>query len=247
MHQRIANATFQVIAGNSLGSGFSFIRGDLVVTNLHVVAGCCDPQFLHQINAIVVKTEAEQQIEAQILHVNGLNDFAIMKLLSPLPEGREILQPVDGFAPTRGTKLIFAGYPHGIPQLLTSEAIISAPLDNDRFALDGMINGGNSGGPIVDVETGGVVGVVTERRYLLGDAVDAIAGNAKALAETLKRTKVAMRVGAIDFTKINQMYAESLNVIVDALSQNANSGIGIGFPISPVTKAFENKIRNTLY
>lgn len=46
MHQTLANATFQVIAGDSRGSGFSFMREDLVVTNFHVVATCCDLQSM---------------------------------------------------------------------------------------------------------------------------------------------------------------------------------------------------------
>ncbi len=36
MHQRLANATFQVISGNFSGSGFSFISKDVVITNYHV-------------------------------------------------------------------------------------------------------------------------------------------------------------------------------------------------------------------
>jgi len=174
--------------------------------------------------------------------VNVDNDFAIMKLLSPLPVGRAILQPADSFMSERGKRVIFAGYPHGFPELLTSEAIISAPMDAGCFALDGMINKGNSGGPIVEVEEGKVVGIVTRRRYPLGDAAGVIADNARALVETFSRTNMVMSIGAIDFAKINQMYAESLNVIVDALSLNANSGIGIGFPISPVTEVVEKAI-----
>ncbi len=33
MHQRLANATLQVISGNFSGSGFSFISKDVVITN----------------------------------------------------------------------------------------------------------------------------------------------------------------------------------------------------------------------
>lgn len=83
MHQTLANATFQVIAGDSRGSGFSFMREDLVVTNFHVVATCCDLQSMRQINNVTLQTEANEHIGAQILHVDGSNDFAIMQLQSP--------------------------------------------------------------------------------------------------------------------------------------------------------------------
>lgn len=83
MHQTLANATFQVIAGDSRGSGFSFMREDLVVTNFHVVATCCDLQSMRQINNVTLQTEANEHIGAQILHVDGSNDFAIMQLQPP--------------------------------------------------------------------------------------------------------------------------------------------------------------------
>lgn len=83
MHQNLANATFQVIAGKSRGSGFSFMRENLVVTNLHVVATCCDLQTKCQINDVILQTEANESIDAKILHVDGSNDFAIMQLQSP--------------------------------------------------------------------------------------------------------------------------------------------------------------------
>lgn len=104
MHQTLANATFQVIAGDSRGSGFSFMREDLVVTNLHVVATCCDLQNLRQINHVILQTEVNEHIEAQILHIDGDNDFAIMRLQSQLPARRTVLQPSAGFAPSRAEK-----------------------------------------------------------------------------------------------------------------------------------------------
>lgn len=102
-----------------------------------------------------------------------------------------------------------------------------------------MVNGGNSGGPIVDPDDGRVVGIVTQRRFPKGESADAIANHAKGLAQAIQSSRVTMSIGGLDFTGMNQMYAESLNVIVDLISLNANSGIGIGFPISPVVEAIE--------
>ncbi|WP_375144306.1 trypsin-like peptidase domain-containing protein, partial [Escherichia coli] len=85
------------------------MRENLVVTNLHVVATCYDLQTKCQINDVILQTEANESIDAKILHVDGSNDFAIMQLQSPLPGGRTVLQPSAGFAPSRGRKVIFAG------------------------------------------------------------------------------------------------------------------------------------------
>ncbi|HCO6569863.1 TPA: trypsin-like peptidase domain-containing protein [Escherichia coli] len=239
MHQHIANATFQVIAGTSCGSGFSFIRADLVVTNWHVVKPLVDLATKQAIGLVKLVTESAQELQAQIVHVDLANDFAILKLLESLPNDRVVLQPATEFNPTRGLRLIFAGYPHGLPQLLTSEAIISAPMTGGQFAIDGMVNGGNSGGPIVLAETGNVVGVVTERRYVGGENAKEIADKAEALLKDVNNMQMSISFGGIDFGRINSLYAESLSTIVQVLNSNANPGIGIGFPLKPIIEAIE--------
>ncbi|WP_316549516.1 S1 family peptidase [Klebsiella michiganensis] len=239
MYQNLANATFQVIAGDSCGSGFSFMREDLVVTNFHVVATCCDLQELRQINPVILQTEANEHIGAQILHIDGDNDFAIMRLQSPLPGGRTVLQPSAGFTPTRGKKLIFAGYPHGMPQLLTHEGIISAPLEKGRFSIDGMVNGGNSGGPVVDASTGDAIGMVTQRRFMLGGDAEKLSREAIQLRNYLAQASQGMSVGimGIDFGQLADMFGRSLQVVTKMLEMNANPGIGVGFSLTPIINA----------
>ncbi|MFP1258746.1 serine protease [Klebsiella michiganensis] len=245
MHQQLANATFQVIAGDSHGSGFSFMRDDLVVTNFHVVESCIDLRSARQIHRVLLKTEADECISAQILEVSDVNDFAILQLQSPLPSGRTVLQPLEEFASTRGKKIIFAGYPHGLPQLLTNEAIISAPLENEQFAIDGMVNGGNSGGPIIDAESGLIIGMVTARRYVSGHKAEQLQEEATQLRAYLERASQGMSVAfmGVDFGELSDMFGRSLQVITELINLNANPGIGIGYPISPVTEAAKQQLR----
>ena len=239
MHQTLANATFQVIAGDSRGSGFSFMREDLVVTNFHVVAACCNLQNLRQINHVNLQTESNEHIEAQILYIDGDNDFAIMRLQSPLPAGRTVLQPSVGFTPTRGKKLIFAGYPHGLPQLLTNEGIISAPLESGRFALDGMVNGGNSGGPIIARETGEAVGIVTQRRYILPPDAQQLSNEVAQLRGYLAQAaqQMSVEVMGVNFGRMADMFSRSLQMVNEMLNLNANPGIGTGFSLEPIVNA----------
>lgn len=239
MHQHIANATFQVIAGDSSGSGFSFIREDLVVTNYHVIESCFNLETRSQTHSIILKTEANEQIAAGIVYFDHGNDFVIMKLLSALPTGRVVLQPSVGFSPTRGKKVIFAGYPHGIPQLLTNEATISAPMELGRFAIDGMVNGGNSGGPIIDRASGELVGVVTRRRYLMGDQADAFSEEIENLRQYLAAASQhgSVAIMGVNFGQMADMFGRSLQIVSDMMLLNANSGIGIGFSMQPIIDA----------
>lgn len=239
MHQHVADATFQVIAGDFRGSGFSFIREDLAITNYHVVESCFNVETRSQTKSIILKTEANEQIEAEILYLDRGNDFVIMRLLSALPAGRVVLQPSVGFSPTRGKKLIFAGYPHGIPQLLTNEAIISAPMDLGRFAIDGMVNGGNSGGPIIDQQSGELVGVITQRRFLMGDQADAFSKEIDELRDYLASASAhgSVAIMGVNFGEMADMFGRSLQIVSDMMSLNANSGIGFGFSMQPIIDA----------
>ncbi|EMO7233012.1 serine protease [Citrobacter freundii] len=239
MHQNLANATFQVLAGVSRGSGFSFLRDDLVVTNCHVVMPLLDLVNKKTLGPATLITESGQRLQAQIKCVNLDDDYAVMQLMESLPSGRVVLQPATDFSPTRGLRLIFAGYPHGYEELLTSEAIISAPLKTGKFAIDGMVNGGNSGGPIIDAESGLVIGLVTARRYASGEKAEQLQEEAAQLRAYLEEASKNMSVAimGVDFGKMADMFGRSLQVITELMNLNANPGIGIGYPISPVTEA----------
>ena len=245
MHQNLANATFQVIAGNKCGSGFSFLRDDIVVTNCHVVMPLLDVANKKTLGPAILVTESGQRLQAQIKKVDINDDFAVMQLSESLPAGRVVLQPATDFIPTRGMRLIFAGYPHGYEELLTSEAILSAPLDAGKFAIDGMVNGGNSGGPIIDAESGLVIGLITRRRYPGGEKAEQLQEEASQLRAYLEQASQNMSVAimGVDFGELADMFGRSLQVITELMNHNANPGIGIGYPISPVTEAAKQQQR----
>ena len=83
-----------------------------------------------------------------------------------VPTDRVALRPADDADKIeRGRQVLFGGFPHGLEELLVQHAGISGPAARDKgFYIDGSVNGGNSGGPIVDPRGGGVIGVVTQRR-----------------------------------------------------------------------------------
>ncbi len=245
MHQNLANATFQVIAGDECGSGFSFLRDDIVVTNCHVVMPLLDVANKKTLGPAILVTESGQRLQAQIKKVDLNDDFAVMQLSESLPSGRVVLQPATDFIPTRGLKLIFAGYPHGYEELLTSEAIISAPLVAGKFAIDGMVNGGNSGGPIIDAESGLVIGLITRRRYPGGEKAKQLHEEASELRSYLEHVSqdTSVTIMGVDFGKLTDMFGRSLQVITELMKLNANPGIGIGYPIHPVSEAAKQQKR----
>lgn len=96
--------------------------------------------------------------------------------------------------------------------------------------------GGNSGGPIIDRDSGELVGIVTQRRYIMGDQADAFSQEIAQLRQYLSSASLhgSVEIMGVNFGQMADMFGRSLQIVSDMMSQNANSGIGIGFSIQPI-------------
>jgi len=234
MHNYIANATWQIQSDKSYGSGFSFIKEDIVVTNHHVI----EPSQLNPLIPIFGYTEDRLKVELELVDFSPKekNDWAILRIKGKLPENRIVLAPESAPKYDRGQRIIFSGFPHGISHLLTNEAHISGKIDNEKFYINGMINGGNSGGPIINADTGKVIGIITQRRFL-GFELQKTLNEIKRLqnyCEQLKKGSGGVNIMGIDFVGFAGLISSSLDVVSKVVVVNANSGIGIGFSIENV-------------
>ena len=142
----------------------------------------------------------------------------------------------------RGTKILFAGFPHGIHDLLVHEAIVSGPVQNHAFYIDGSVNGGNSGGPIVDANSGELVGIVTQRRFLGAQSLQVLGQQVYRLAQQCAgiANRGSVQIMGIDFGQFANLMAQGLGAISQVIEANANSGIGIGYKIEFVNTELIN-------
>lgn len=228
MHQQIADATFRIECGRSSGSGFSFKKGDIAVTNHHVI----EPALVSG-QPIYAVAEDGTKLSARIISYSDKlqYDYAILQVVDQIPKNRAVLQPKAAADVARGTRILFSGFPHGVHDLLVHEAIISGPVQQHAFYIDGSVNGGNSGGPIVDHTTGELVGIVTQRRFLgvqslqsLGQQVNQLSAQCAGMAN-----RGTVQIMGLDFGQFASMMAQGLGAISQVIEANANSGIGIGF------------------
>jgi S1-C subfamily serine protease len=241
MHQRLANATFRIACGPSTGTGFSFRSERIVITNAHVIRPALGG-VPFRIEAI---TEDGTKIPAKVLRYSDETnyDFAILELQQPLPAGRHILQPSTA-AIVRGAKIAFAGFPHGIHDLLVHEAIMSGPCAQIGFYIDGSVNEGNSGGPIVSADTGEVVGIVTQRRFLNGAALQGMSKDVDRLAQQLQKMRAGqgnLGLNGIDLDLLTGNVTEGLRALSAVITSNSNVGIGIGFKIEFVDAEYQRQ------
>jgi S1-C subfamily serine protease len=202
--EQVANATLQIICGPSRGSGFHFLNPEIVVTNYHVVKSAPGAAQAH--------TEDGVELDLQLVDQSPADeyDFAIYKIEGGVPKGRIALQPSsDDHDIERGREIMFGGFPHGIEELLVQRAIVSGPYGEVGVYIDGAVNGGNSGGPIVDLHSAELVGIATSSRFMYGEPLDEMAAQAQQLANYARsmagpdpnQSGVSMQIGigGIDF------------------------------------------------
>jgi S1-C subfamily serine protease len=153
------------IPGDELGSGFVAAPG-VVVTNHHVIEDAVIGDL--RISFPDNEALAGRELRAELIHLSIPDDLAFLAInadVRPLTIKPE-------YAHVNGQKVVAVGSPGSGgdgPTLenLTTDGRLGPELkldgDGARWALSMAVNGGNSGGPLVDAQTGHVVGVIVAK------------------------------------------------------------------------------------
>jgi S1-C subfamily serine protease len=230
--KRIAEATIQIRCGGKRGSGFYFVKPDLVITNNHVII-----DHKKNGNPIIGKKENHRLFQLQLLENSEKEDedYAILKVVEKVFEGEIVLQPKEHVDFEIGSSITYSGFPLGIDNLIVKHGMISGIVDKKHFFIDGSINSGNSGGPIIE-EGGDVIGIVTQSAFLGGKKLLEMEEAANNLLDHFSQTSQmgSVEIMGMDFSKISALMANSMILIKEVVQANANTGIGIGFSIDMV-------------
>lgn len=161
------------------------IEGGRLITCAHVVPAL-DAATREVLAVVLPLPEGQTVVEVKVVASNRETDLAVLEPIRPLPaslpllrlsnslaaEGSEILMigfPIGsalGLIPTAHRGIVAAVVPMAMPQPTTVGldprnvvALRSGPVQ--VLQLDATAYPGNSGGPIIDIATGRVVGVVS--------------------------------------------------------------------------------------
>ncbi len=165
------------------GTGFALGNGNQIATNAHVIPESLNPSGNE---LLVVRLpsgpgEAQQRV-VRVAGSDKSHDLAVLRLEGPpLPT-----IPLHSGAVREGQEVVFMGFPigtvlglstvthRGIISAITPVALPSGSAQQlnekvirrlkggafDVYQLDGTAYPGNSGGPLLDAETGEVIGVI---------------------------------------------------------------------------------------
>jgi S1-C subfamily serine protease len=183
---------FQLYTAQNLGSGVVINEDGFILTNFHVISGG---------RQIRVTMSDQTQYNATRLDIDRSDDLALIKInprrrLSSLPLG-------DSDRLQVGQKVLAIGNPFGLEGTLTTGIVSSIGRTiqaNEGARLEGMIqtdaaiNGGNSGGPLLD-SAANVVGINTailgEKNIGIGFALPI--NRARALLDDYRAGRVTER------------------------------------------------------
>jgi S1-C subfamily serine protease len=149
---------FQPYAQQSLGSGFLINDEGFILTNFHVISGS---------SRIQVTLHDQTQYYARALDTDRSDDLALIKIA---PKRKlDFVRLGDSDHLQVGQKVLAIGNPFGLEGTLTVGVVSSIGRsiegENDQrlqgmIQTDAAINGGNSGGPLLD-SSGDVIGINT--------------------------------------------------------------------------------------
>ncbi len=181
-----------VYVADGHGSGFMAARG-LLVTNYHVVSESRMPD-------VSVTFPDNQGLEGrrfavQLVAENPVYDIAVLRIDCDVPP----LRLETDYQYVKGQKIVTIGSPgtggddSAILPNLPTQGILGPPFKLSSgvefWALSAAINAGNSGGPVIDVERGQVIGVATAK--FIKTESQALAVPHAALAEMIRKAEAA--------------------------------------------------------
>ncbi|MDD4928400.1 MAG: serine protease [Gallionella sp.] len=162
-----------------VGSGFLCHSKGYLLTCAHSInltdkLAIIPPQPINDFTPLTL--ERVNVIDVSVAQYNAENDVALLKITAPQP----LVVPENLFGDENrvmvGTSVAYFGYPFGqsgLHVLKISSSIISAKVlsnNTKQFQLDAMVHEGNSGGPLVDLTTGQIIGIISGRFSPTGNA-----------------------------------------------------------------------------
>jgi S1-C subfamily serine protease len=200
------------------GSAFVWTTAGVVVTCAHVVQ--------HEgANASKVTVDGRA---STIIKVIPALDIAYIGT----PD-QEVSEAGDSTALRPGDGLVFAGFPSGVITPSVFGGLVSAVgeklLDSPSCRLiqiSGMINFGNSGGPVLSAATGKVVGVVTAKNVPLLKEIDHL----REILRSMPQFPSEVGIGKIDFSKFVNLTTQALLSVSTSL-RLVQVGVGYAVPV----------------
>ena len=192
-------------------------------------------------NRIVVKRPDGTRVEATVGAVDQAYDLARLDSRGPF------VSPVfRGDLPEIGENVVFAGLPQGLQRASAFPGMVSntglrllARPQCNLIQLAGMINNGNSGGPVIDVQRNAVIGLITAKYVPLLQEIDRLTAELEAIPQFPRN----VGIGEIDFSAFVNLTVQSMWQTA-AVLRLVQVGTGWAIPTQYFQRVGVNDVRN---
>lgn len=137
-----------------------------------------------------------------------------------------------------GQEILIMGYPFENENLTSHIGHISAKYLESNvnvIQLDASVNNGNSGGPLIDIATEKVVGIVTRKATGLVKQFDDLIASFDKNVEVLKKI-TGLSFGSTTIGEILSVPQNQMKLIAISIKRSANVGIGYAFSCDRLQK-----------
>jgi S1-C subfamily serine protease len=222
-------------------AGSAFLVPNGIVTNSHVLRGA-------DFDVAVIRFEDMDYAEGIRLardtclaavayeSPSEQHDVAFLRLSEPEFAKRHVFTLAPHETLDVGDEIGFLGYPFQMQQLTCHVGYVSslhAHAGVNVIQIDGSVNGGNSGGPLIELTEGRVLGVVSRAEIgFLADQFDHLIRTLKQNVDVLQRVSTSgtrMTIGGVDPVQGLLASQTAMLQIAANLRRSANVGIGYAF------------------
>jgi S1-C subfamily serine protease len=220
---------------NWTGTGFVH-RSGKVITAQHVIHPCSE---------IFILSGQGPPIAASVIASDEDLDIALLAPGSPIAEtGLPISTRADLIVGAQVSTWGFpAGYPGRQPLLSVGYLAGTSPIKRassgsiiQQWVVNAAFNGGNSGGPLLDIETGEVIGVVASK-------LAPISSSAASALEALKGQQSGFMYSATrpDGSKFNISEGQVVELVLEELRNQVQLVIGMAVRADDLTKFLQSQ------
>lgn len=231
-----------------VSSGSGFLSGKRLITNSHVIRfGDFDLVAIrfHDSNtedlsdairlskgdffSMVIKESPEE-----------MEDYAVLRADEPEFAGRCNFELGSAEDVAVGQQVVFLGFPFESLHLTAHVGYVSSKhqtKDINILQIDGSVNGGNSGGPLLSIETTRAAGIVTRKATGLEKQFDDLIKALRSNQQVLQKLKGGVFLSGLDPIEALRASQAAMEQIALNIERSANVGIGYAYSAEYVAQS----------
>jgi S1-C subfamily serine protease len=249
-HASVCSINFLDYTYNFLGSGTGFKIGNHIITNHHVFIGYLGAEHIEitfveedghtfSFNKRYTKSEFLSFLKDSMPENSW--DFAILELDDQDFVKISSLELSDDKIDI-GESIAVLGFPLMQKHLSIKGGIVSSFFKEagvDKIQIDSTINKGNSGGPLIDVSTNKVIGVITRKNTGLTRAFNELIKSFNDNIDFLQKSQAMMRIGNFSPKETLILGQEQMRITALEIERSSNVGIGYAFSLNKINDYFK--------